>query len=210
MLRSELPTIPPGKYYFRDGEKTTDGNDWATPAKVCMESNGTERCYLSKVEGYNYGGDADAQEIQVARGGKLLLFTADNYTTGNTSSSTVALLANRDGELSNLLPPIPTSAEHRLWILPEISNMPVFVNAYYFWGTSDPDECRACPHHVQIASYVYSKDANCYVESDEFRTARKHPWPPYEPSVLESEKAEIIANIKKAVAAEAARHIVVK
>lgn len=210
MLWTQPPRMPPGKYYFSDGEKTADGNDWATPAKLCMESGGAGRCYLSKVKDYNYGNDASAKEITLPGGSKLLLFTANNYTTGNTSSTTVALLANRDGQLSNLLPEITNSDEYRFWTLPEVSNMPVFVSSSYFWDMSDPTECHACPHRVQIASYVYNKDANCYVEYDEFRTPTKHLWPPYEKSVLESEKTEIVANIKKAIAAETARHLAVK
>lgn len=215
MLRSELPTIPPGKYYLSNGEKNADGDKWATPAQLCMDSNGTDRCYLSKVKGYNYGDDASAKEITLSGGSRLLLFTADNYTTGNTFSTTVALLANRDGQLSNLLPEIIDSDEYRFWMLPEISNMPVFVNAYFFWDMSasygSPDfECHACPHRVDIASYVYSKDTNCYVEYDDFRTPTKHLWPPYEKSVLDSEKTEIVSNIKKAIATERARHIAVK
>ena len=207
----ETPTVPPGRYHVFDGEKDSDGR-FATAARLCVDAIGTQRCYTSMVKGQIYGNDAKAEEVKLSGGGKLLLFTADNYDgEGNrTSATTVALLANRGGQLSNLLPEIITSTEYRLWNLPEFSPMPVFVNAYYFWDLSDKDECHACPHRVHIASYVYNKETESYVQYDEFITATKHLWPPYEKSVLDPEKAEILARFKKAAADEAARRIIVK
>jgi hypothetical protein len=209
-ILGETPTVPPGRYHVVDGEKDSDGR-FATPARLCVDAIGTQRCYTSMVKGHIYGNSGRAEEVKLSGGGKLLLFTADDYDgVGNTSSTTVALLANRGGQLSNLLPEIITSDEYRLWNLPEFSPMPVFVNAYYFWDMSDRDECHACPHRVHIASYVYNKETESYAQYDEFMTPTKHLWPPYEKSVLDSEKAEILTRFKKAAADEAARHIIVK
>lgn len=211
MLIGDFPTIPPGEYHVFDGEKDSDGR-FATAARLCVDAIGTQRCYTSMVKGQIYGNDATAEEVKLSGGGKLLLFTADNYDgEGNsTSATTVALLANRGGQLSNLLPEIIRSSEYRLWNLPEFSPMPVFVNAYYSWDLSDKDECSACAHRVHIASYVYNKENESYLQDDEFMTATKHLWPPYEKSVLDSEKAEILARFKKAAADETSRHIIVK
>lgn len=203
----ETPTVPPGRYHVVDGDKDSDGR-FATAARLCVDAIGTQRCYTSMVKGQIYGNNASAEEVKLSGGGKLLLFTADDYDgAGNSPASTVALLANRGGELKNLLPDIITSAEYRLWDLPELSPMPVFVNAYYIFGS---DECNAFPHRVHIASYVYDKETEDYVQYDEFMTPTKHMWPPYEKSVLDSEKPSILSSLKKATATEAARHIVVK
>lgn len=208
ILRTEVPTIPPGEYYVSDGARDSAG-EFTSAARLCVDASGVERCYTATLKGHMYGNDAKVEEVRVPAGGKLLLFSANDYSGGNSFSTTIALVANRGGQLMNLLPDVDGSVEHRFWDLPDISTMPVFVNVYALvWDYSNPNECRACAHRGRVASYVYSKETRGYVKFDEFVTDM-HQWLP-DGSVLESEKRQIVASLQRTAAAEAARHIVVK
>ena len=208
-IMGEIPTVPPGEYHVINGERDSDSTESRTAARLCVSSTGIQRCYTFTEKDHVFGQDAKAEEVKLSSGGKVLLFTAKDYA-GNSSWSTVSLLANRGGQLVNLLPDIDETVEYRLWDLPDISQVPVFVNVYSLvWDDSDPNECRACPHRGRIATYVYRKEMGQYVKYDEFMTAKKYDWSSSD-SGLDLERAAIISSLKRTVAAEAARHVVVK
>jgi hypothetical protein len=214
---SETPTVPPGEYYVTNGERDSDGIGSATPAQICVDSNGLQRCYTfprlcvgshelqchsSPSGGRTFGINAEAEEVSY-KGGKLILFTAEDESASEVWLA-LTLLANRGGQLENLLPEIPSSDERHFWNLPDISTMPILVTTYYLWGD---EECHACPHRYLVASYVYSKQAGRYIQYDEFMTEDKYAS---NDKVLEPEKTKILAGLKRAAAEEAARHIIVK
>jgi hypothetical protein len=181
----------------------SDGIGSVTAAQLCVSSTGTRRCYAARGKGHIFGQNARAAEVTLSNGGKLLLFTAEDYAGANGWWRAVALLANRGGQLENLLPEITDAEEYHLWNLPDISTMPVFISTHGIWDTST--ECHACPHRYQITSYLYNKETGLYIKYDDFITAAKH-----DDNVLESERTQIVASLTKAATAEAARHIIVK
>jgi len=203
-LLSDLPTVPPGEYFVTDGESNFDGGP-TTPARLCVDSNTTRRCYSLVQKNHVYSTHAKAEEVKYTKGNKMILFTAADVH-GNSAEKSAALLANRRGELQNLLPEIDDLDESQVWNLSDVSAMPIIVTTKYDWDIAA--ECHVCPHRVRITSYVYDTKSGRYAKFDEYETPTKHLWLPYE-NVLESEKDRITTGLKSAMSEEAARHLTI-
>jgi ferredoxin len=212
-LVTALPTVPPGEYVVRDGD-IGQGSGKGTPAQICVNSPGTRHCFL--FDGYSYG--AHAQEVKLSNGGRLILFTADEPISADSAILSTALLANRGGELKNILSLKHYIEVYDVWNLPDgyayISTMPVLLTAYSIWDMGM--ECHACAHCYTIVSYVYDTQDGEYKQFDEFKTSAKYES--YEQKhgntnvdkIFDVEKANILAGLRKASDAEANRHLILK
>ncbi len=76
LLISEMPTVPPGEYRVINGKTDSDGIP-TTASRLCIDSNEPQRCYAPPTEHHIFGLNAKAQDVKLASGGSLILFTAE-------------------------------------------------------------------------------------------------------------------------------------
>jgi len=142
------------------------------------------------------------------------LLVADEDISADSTSRSVVLLANRGGELKNILSLKNEVVVYAIWNLQNISTMPVLLTAYSIWDMGT--ECHACAHCYTIVSYVYDTQDGEYKQFDEFTTSAKYES--YEQKqgntnvdkIFDVEKANILAGLRKASDAEANRHLILK
>ena len=201
---SMTPTVPSGDYYAINGEQK-DGDIYSiSPARLCIDSTGIQRCFVSPTQNRIYGLDSKAQEVHLPRGGgRLILFTAEDYSA-DSEFTFISLLANRGGQLENLLPEITDPTYYQVLLLPDVSAMPVLVTATYDWAD---DESHADPHSYKIAIYTYNQQTEAYFKLDHLWSARKYSG---DEDVLMLEKANVLLALKKAEKEERSRHVVVR
>ena len=105
----------------------------------------------------------------------------------------LALLDDRNGQLTNLLPNVTVTnlSEYHLWSAPNVSAMPILVTADFVWAEGEP---HYGSHRYTITSYVYSQQSGLYSQRDEYVTATE-----YNDKILEPEKDKIFARLETTI-----------
>ena len=202
-INTELPTVPAGEYIVREGEAGREIGGEGTPAQLCVDSAGIRHCFLFFDGNEAYDSNAEAHEVKLSSGGKLILLTAEHDISADSTVRSIALLANRGGELKNILSLKHSIEDYAIWNLPDISRMPILLTAYSIWDMDT--ECHACAHRYTIASYVYNTLEAQYVQFDQLSTSAKYES---NAKIFDLEKEKIVAGLKRAFDAEAKRHLI--
>jgi len=194
--------VAPGQtapYRVVNGQTDSDGFP-ISAARICVGSANTEQCYsppAPKPPSPPFGLNATATDLKLATGVSLIVFTAESSIGGSGSLTNIALLADRNGQLIDLLPNITVTnqSEYRFWNLPAISGMPILTTADFVWGQV---ETHFSSHRYRITSYVYHKQGGRYVQLDEYITQKRYAGldDANEIKVLEPEKATILHRLR--------------
>jgi hypothetical protein len=198
--RSEVPIKLAGRDVTITEPELEDERFPKGPASVCLEGPPRRQCYTAP-PGFGF----PTAEVVELEGAKSVLFFW--VATGGVSGWKVhfALLEAADGkDLKNLFPDqlsVSNHEQHAFWTAPEISDTPIFVTADLIWG---PGETHWEPHRYTISAYVRrtSDEAAYYSLDDQYMSAGKYqPHPEPDTDILDSEKREILARLKRAKAA---------
>jgi hypothetical protein len=167
------------------------------PAKICFEGS-PRQCYSTED---GYGGDPYAEQIQLDKSTSALFFAS---WSGGVSGRVIRFALFRPGprnELENLFPPdlgISDQGEHKWWTEPSISDAKIFMAADYVWG---PGDCHVCDHRYIVSAYVLMSKQPVLISGseyglyDQYMTTRRYN--PGESHILNSEKPEILARLKR-------------
>jgi len=164
----------------------------AGPAKVCIEGPPKELCYTAPED---FGWRPKVEAVPVSKENSALFFTASG---GGVSGRLVyyALLVPKGGKyLENLLvgdTRFSDQGQVTFWSEPEVSEAKIFVTANVIWG---PGEAHYGEHRYEIAAYIWL-DSN-YWQADKYVTSRWYDVDHAKADVLGSERAEILARLKK-------------
>jgi hypothetical protein len=184
-------------------ELVDDGFYVKGPASVCLEGPPRRQCYTAPGD---YGRAPRAEVVWVDKSTERLLFTA---ASGGVSGFLVhfALLqpgAGAGAELEDFALKISLSEQgkHRFVTYPSLSNAMVLLTADYVWGM---DEAHHGAHRYIISAYLWRQSSETgdfrYVLSDQYMTLRKYDEGQGN-RFFGAEEAEIVARLKRVVAAE--------
>ncbi len=187
-------TVPKfmGREVVVDGpERESDSGPAASPAKLCLEGPPQEQCYAAPKD---FGWSPRVEVVQFAKDRSALLFSA---STGGVSGRGIhyALLAPDSGnELDDLfLGGVSISNQGRtaFWSEPDLSDTKIFVTADFVWGAG---EGHYGDHRFTMSAYLWTGSyyslADRYITSGWYSEAAND-------DILGSEKAEILARLKK-------------
>jgi hypothetical protein len=177
-----------------DGEPTTN-------ARLCAKN--TNECFTllcskeASKASFSFGLDPKAERITMPEGGSLVFFSATFSGGGSGILDSLALLKyGRDGKISDLLSGVylTEQSDRRIWILPQLSNMPVLATADYIWGNG---ESHFASHFFTVSLYVFDVNTQQYVKQITYVTGHKYPSLDERRSiqVLQSERATIVARL---------------
>ena len=166
------------------------------PASVCGEGT-PQQCYTAPGR---FGRHPEVSIVQVDKATPAIFFSA---ASGGTSGWQIHFALLRPGpgkEFENLFPSqltLSSQSQHAFWTDPSISGAAIFVTADYVWG---PGECHLCPHRYIISAYTWQSGEPLIAEwgyhlQDQYMTVRTYG--DAEASILESEKQEIIARLRR-------------
>jgi hypothetical protein len=172
------------------------------PATVCIEGPPREQCYTAPQEFGNYPG---VELVQLAKDIPALLFSASSGGVSGWEIHLALLVAGQEKELQDLLVPqvtVSSQSQHTFWSEPAISDAKIFLTAEAVWGSA---EAHFGDHRYTISVYVRaSEDPNYWLE-DRYMTVRRYDLDSKMDDVLASERLEILARLKRVVAAQKAR-----
>lgn len=177
--------------YPPPGTDDGTGESPSEPARACLEGPPEEQCYSTPKE---FGWNPNVEVVQFAKDRSALLFSA---STGGVSGRGIhyALLAAEGGkELQDLfLGDVSVSNQSRtaFWSEPDLSDTKIFVDSDAMWG---PGEVHYGEHRYVLSIYVW--EGSNYWLADRYITSRWYDFDAND-DVLGSEKAEIIARLKK-------------
>ena len=193
------------QYRVFPGRLDADGLP-TSPARICLGTSGTDRCYAPPGNEYAFGLDPEAHTVAKLNGKDLILFTATFSGGGSGDLTNLALLEERGGELVNLLPLVQLTdqSEYKLWRLPEVSSLPVLVAADFIWdfeamkASKYTLETHFAHHRYAIKAYVFNPGTHLYEERVHFETKKKYAGldDTDRVRVLDAERPAIIAKLK--------------
>jgi hypothetical protein len=167
------------------------------PASVCVEGPPRKQCYTAPNA---YGRGPNVELVRLGGNQSALLFSAASGGVSGLSIHYAILRPGNGNELNDLLPSdlaISNQGQSAAWNVREISDAVIFVTATYEWG---PDESHYSPHRYTISVYVLLSsellDDRRYFLDDQYLTVRKYDLEDND-DVLASEKAEILARLKR-------------
>ena len=171
-----------------------------SPARICLGSTETDRCYTPPGSKENiFALDPAANQIGSVDGNPLIIFKADFSRCGNGLLSDYSLLTLRNGQWINLLPTIRLSdqSQHNLWNLPNISPQPILVTADFIWNM-DRHETREGLHNYLIQAFVYDPAKGHYKEALRYTTSKRYPGTDLAdaPGILAMEKPVLLKKLK--------------
>lgn len=172
-------------------ERESDSGPAPSPAKLCIEGPPEEQCYTAPKD---FGWSPMVEVVEFAKDRSALLFSA---STGGVSGWGIhyALVAPDGGkELDDLfLGDVSVSNQNRtaFWNEPDLSDAKIFVNADALWG---PGEGHYGDHRFTMSAYLWT--GSYYSLADRYITSRWYSEDAND-DVLGSERAEIIARLKK-------------
>jgi hypothetical protein len=174
-------------------EPGVDESGWPKgPAKICLEGQ-QRQCYAAPKE---FGLVPAATVLQLDKETPAIFFSA---ASGGGSGFRVhfALLRPETGkDMEKLLTlDVSNQSEHSFWADSSISDAVIFATADYVWG---PGEAHYQDHRHIISAYVRKADTDGwrgYYLEDRYMTTRKYGGE--NPKILEAEKLEILARLKR-------------
>ncbi len=174
-------------------------------ARVCVDLKPQKQCYTPPKQ---YGLRPAVSLVQVDNDTPAILF---KVASGGVSGWMVHFALLRPGSgttLDNLFlsdPSVSNQSQQAFWSEPSISRSQIFVTAEYVWGRN---ESHYEPHRFVISSYLRLPstmiDSLAYHLEDEYMTVRHYDLEA-NADVLASEKPEILARLRKVVAANGKR-----
>ena len=190
------------QYRLLPGDTASDFPDCfpKTPARFCLGSSGTERCFApASTKNYIFGLEPKATPVGELDGNPLTLFSAVFSGCGSGTLTDFSLLSVHDGEIVNLLPTVRLTdqSEFKLWNLAHITKLPVLVTADFIWDFA-ANESHFARHRYAIRAYVFETKSGRYREAVKYETTRKYPGldETGEVKVLEAERAIILARVR--------------
>jgi len=170
------------------------------PAKLCIEGPPREQCYTAPND---FGWDPSVEAVQLAKDRAALFFSA---ASGGVSGIAIhlALLVVDGGTLRDLfqgLDSVSEQSQRAFWSLPTVSDTKVFLIADYVWG---PGEAHHEEHRYMVSVYAQDPEGSAYWLEDRYMTIRKYDVETRRDDVLASEQTEILARLKRVVAAQRA------
>ncbi len=189
-----------------------DDNGFAEDsAQVCFDAASKAKCYAPPAKSLPIGQFPELMLMDLGLGRSALLFSVSANYGGSGSSFHIALLRPGSGpDVENLLPSdllLSEISEHDFWTDPSISDAPIFATADFVWDFKDG---HYGDHRFTISAYILEEpflglpDSFSYALEDRYMTVRKYPSLNADPSdpdakvgVLQSEKPEILARLKR-------------
>jgi hypothetical protein len=150
-----------------------------------------------------FGFSPEAAVVQLGPNQQALLFTAIASASGSGSTTLLAILEVRNGQLVNLTDvKISEQGEYKIWQDRRISKTALLVTADYVWGAA---EGHFSPHRFKISTYDLGSFADgdpqfqAYHLRDEYVTSQKYPSldDVDRIAVLEQEKPEVLARLRR-------------
>ena len=172
-------------------------------ASICVDGPPQRQCYDAPKGFYRY---PSVSKVQISKDVLAMFFSASTYGVSGFAIHHALLVRSKMGDaLDNLFASetdTSPQSEDGFWNVPVVSDFKIFVTADYVWG---PDECHTCPHRYLISAYVMTKtteltEGSAYYLDDRYMTLRTYNVG-MKASILQSEKAEIIARLGKIKAA---------
>jgi hypothetical protein len=170
-------------------------------ASVCVEGPPQEQCYIAPND---FGRNTTVVLIQLRKDMHALLFLAES---GDVTSFDIHFSLLRPGtgrDLEDLLlggVSLSNVGQHAFWSEPAISDAKIFLTADVVQG---PDEVHYGDRRFMISAYFPALDDPNYYLEDRYMTVRKYGLRS-KAGVLASERQEILARLKRLVAAQRSR-----
>jgi hypothetical protein len=189
------------QYRLVPGHVDADGCAPTSPAWVCLDIGGSNRCYVppsDKKNNYVFGLEPKAESIGNLWKQPLTLFSATFSACGSGSLTDYSLLAIREGEFIDLLPTVRLSnqSELSIWNVREVSPLPIILTADFLWNFED-GETHFSGHRYQIDVYTFDQASERYTHKLSYQTTRKYPGLDEAESirVIEPERQTILAKL---------------
>ncbi|HEY7334229.1 MAG TPA: hypothetical protein VH639_05040 [Bryobacteraceae bacterium] len=192
--REPLPKFMGREVTVTIPELDADGFFPKGPATVCVEAPPQRQCYTAPKD---FGRTPSVEVIQMNQNTTALFFSAAGGGVSGWRVHYALLRPGKGKDLENLFSlELSNQSEHAFWRDTSISDSPIFVIADYVWG---PDEAHYSDHRYTISAYLLMassliKQSN-YFRDDEYMTVRHYS--PEDPNILNSEKPEILARLKR-------------
>lgn len=171
------------QYRVVPGETDEDGCSMKTAARVCLGAS-AKHCYAAPSDrNYIFSMEPAARTIGQIGGQPLILFSALFTGCGSGTLTSYSLLTVRNGDFVSLLPKLELTnvSEHRIWNLPQISNLPILASADFIWDLDKETHFES--HRYRIKAFVFEPKSGRYIERVNFDTSRKYSGPPMSFSV---------------------------
>ncbi|HEV2202182.1 MAG TPA: hypothetical protein VGR73_20370 [Bryobacteraceae bacterium] len=189
-----------------------DGLSSQGPATVCLEAPPRRQCFTPPQD---FGRFPSLTVVELKKGMSALFFSAASGGVSGFAIRYAILQPGAGKDLEDLLwsgsdsgVTLSDQSEDALWKEPSISEAPIFLTAERFWG---PEEPHFGDFRFMVSTYLlrFRPDSESfhYDLEDQYLTARRYPTVfvgTERPSLLDSEKPEILARLKR-VKAEAER-----
>jgi hypothetical protein len=196
------------QYRILPGGLDADGLP-TTSARICLGTSGADHCFTPPSDKYAFGLEPKARKIGMLGGKDLVLFSATFSGGGSGDLTDLSILAERGGELVDLLPAVQLTnqSEFKLWILPRYSRLPVLVTADFIWdfdamkASNYSEETHFAHHRYGIRVYIYDEKAQGFLERIDYVTQKKYPGLDDLDSVrvLNAERPVILAKLGNAM-----------
>jgi hypothetical protein len=168
---------------------------------VCVESVPQRQCYTSPT---GYARNPKVSVVQVQKNIPALFLSVESWGVSGWPIHFGLLRPGIGKDLEDLFRSgveVSNQNQHAFWTDSTISAAPIFVVADFKWG---PDEGHYGDHRYIISAYVsrYSQDleGDLYYLNDQFMTSRKYDLDDKKTNILDSEKLEILARLRRAKA----------
>ncbi|QOY90912.1 low molecular weight phosphatase family protein [Paludibaculum fermentans] len=175
------------------------------PASLCLEGPPRRQCYKAEEE---FGRFPRAEIVEISRGTSALLFSVASGGVSGWRVHFALLRPGPDETLEDLFlsdTTVSNQSEHKFIRQPGISASPIFVTADYVLGM---DEGHYGEHRYIISAYLWRRslehNGSFYTLADRFMTVRKYESID-QPDVIERERREILARLRRVVGARSPR-----
>ena len=201
-VRRDLPKFLGAEVTVTEPPTDEDGFFPEGTATVCVDLKPQKQCYTPPEQ---YGRLPEVSIAQVDKAPPALFFKVAN---GGVSGYAIhfALLRPGSGDTLDELfmsdRSVSNQSEHAFWYEPSIGESPIFVTANFTYG---PYESHYSPHRYILSAFTWqpSDDGFSYFRADHYMTVRKYDVDTTD--ILAAEKPEILARLRKVVAANGKR-----
>jgi hypothetical protein len=167
------------------------------PAAICVDGPPRRQCYTAPQD---FGNDPRVELVQLAKDMPALLFSASSGGVSGWEVHFALLIPGSGKELDDLLlseVSVSNLSQYAFWTEPAVSNTKILLTADAVWG---PEEVHFGNRRYMISVYVQAREDPDYWLEDRYMTARKYDLGT-KVNVLESERQQILARLKRVVAA---------